>query len=57
MDMDEEEETKWVGMGAAFKVSLRDHSRRALKLALPSPDGVGDVFLKEASATTCRSND
>ena len=57
MDMDEEEETKWVGMGAAFKVSLRDHSRRALKLALPSPDGDGDVFLKEARATTCGSND
>ena len=36
------------GMGAAFRVTVKDHSERALKIALPSEDGSGDVFLKEA---------
>lgn len=36
------------GMGAAFRVTVRDRSERALKLALPTEDGEGDVFLKEA---------
>ena len=36
------------GMGAAFRVTVRDRSARALKLALPTEDGEGDVFLKEA---------
>ena len=38
------------GMGAAFKVTVRDRSARALKLALPMASGEGDVFLKEAMA-------
>lgn len=38
------------GMGAAFKVTVTDRSERALKLALPTPSGDGDVFLKEARA-------
>ena len=59
-----EEERKWVqfgryttakllargGMGAAFRVTVRDRSARALKLALPTASGEGDVFLKEARA-------
>ena len=28
------------GMGAAFKVTVADRSERALKLALPTDDGV-----------------
>ena len=61
-----EDERKWVarvlqfgryttamargGMGAAFRVTVRDQSARALKLALPMASGEGDVFLKEARA-------
>ena len=39
------------GMGAAFRVTARDQSARALKLALPMASGEGDVFLKEARAS------
>ena len=38
------------GMGAAFRVTCKDHSARALKLALPSAGGEGDVFLEEVGA-------
>lgn len=40
------------GMGAAFRVTVYDKSERALKLALPTADGEGDVFLKEARVIT-----
>lgn len=36
------------GMGAAFRVTVKDRSERALKLALG--EGDGDIFLKEDRA-------